>query len=387
MNQLMGKNTKKLNIVKAGAVFAAMALMMSGCGGNSAASDSSFNSYENSYSAGAQSAGASKNGISYTSDAAAESYYDGDYGYEMDYADNSMYTPTADSAGGGAGSSKGTSIQDQNPGAKLIRKVNITMDTEHFDDAALLVEDKTRQAGGYIQNSEISDYSGGRRAYIEVRVPYDQVDVFLSGIDEYGTIRSKNDSTQDITLQYADTEAHIENLETQHKRLLELLEKAENLEEIIILNEELTSVESELSSYKREIRNYDNLVSYSTISITINEQAYIAVEPEDDSLWGRMTSGLSDTMHNLQVLFSNLLVWFVVNLPIFLLLAVVIVLNVVVVKLIIKICDKKREKKRKLEQERQLKEHTDNMESEENAVPAEETADAETLADTDNIIQ
>lgn len=330
--------------------------------------------------------GSMKN-LSLSDTAVSEPYYEADdYGYDAnnydmtagdveqsaDYEEDVYYEEDGyyekDSASGLQ------TIQEENQGAKLIRTVYLSLDTENFEDAITIVEQKTNQAGGYIQSSELYDYSNGRNQDIVVRIPYEKVDEFLDGIDAYGTITHKSDYIEDVTLQYSDVETHIENLETQHERLLELLEQAENLEDIIILNERLTTVETELDSYKKQIRNYDNLVSYSTITISIREQEYVT-PAEDKTIGGRITSGLAETMYNIKTFFSNLLVWFVVSLPVLLIIAVIVVIIVLVIKTIIKRHRKKKAMKQQALECENIK--NEGIKKEEEEANAEEKSEEE----------
>lgn len=324
------------SVLKGIAVMSVLALGMTGCGRMKNSSDAYVDDYDYGtevsgdygYSTDSNASAAAAEGI-------AEAYED----YEGAYDEASMTYEN--------GSASGLqTIQEENQGAKLIRTVYISLDTEKFDDAITLVEEKTNQAGGYIQSSDLYDYSSGRTQDIVVRVPYEKVDEFLEGIDTCGTIIQKSDYTEDITLQYSDTETHIENLETQHERLLELLEQAESLEDIITLNERLTTIETELDSYKKQIRNYDNLVSYSTITINIREREYVT-GTEDKTIGGRITSGLSETMYNIKTFFANLLVWFVVSLPVLLIVAVLVLILVLIIRAIIK----KHKKKKAMKQQ------------------------------------
>lgn len=280
--------------------------------------------------------------IGYSADSAEDIYeyesMQNDYDMGVDEVEAVVGYEDAETDADGASGLQ--AVQQENSGAKLIRTVYLSLDTENFDDAVALVEQKTNQAGGYIQSSDLYDYSYGRSQDIVVRIPYEQVDEFLEGIDVYGTITQKSDYTEDITLQYSDTETHIESLETQHQRLLELMEQAESMEDIVTLNERLTAVETELDSYQKQIRNYDNLVNYSTISVSIQEQEYVT-EIEDKTIGGRIASGLSQTMYNIKAFFSNLLVWFVVSLPVLLIVAVLIVIIIFIIKGMIKRCRKK----------------------------------------------
>ena len=60
-------------------------------------------------------------------------------------------------------------------------------------------------------------------------------------------------------------------LETEQTRLLELLSKADNMTEILQIEERLTKVRTELEQVTSQLRLYDNQVSYGTIYLTLRE--------------------------------------------------------------------------------------------------------------------
>lgn len=216
-------------------------------------------------------------------------------------------------------------------GAKLIRDVYINMETTSLDSLVDEMEKRTSKLGGYIQDINLYNYTYSRSYNMMIRIPYAKVDSFLDGIENFGTVNNISDSTRDITLQYADSETRLKNLNQQHERLLGLLEKAENLTDIIEIEARLSEVETEIDSYTLEIKNYDNLVNYSTISLNIEEKDYVSANI-DNSLWGRITSGLSDNLYEIKESFFDLIVWFVVHIPNLVIWGIVIITIIVVFK-------------------------------------------------------
>lgn len=209
-------------------------------------------------------------------------------------------------------------------GAKLIRNVDISMETTKYSETVKSVKRKVREFDGWIQNSDMNHYSDMRTKNVTIRLPYKQVDKFLEEIGEYGTVQSVSDNTRDITLQYADSETRLKNLKTQHKRLLELLETAERLEDIISLEDRLSQVESEIDTYSMEIRNYDDLVDYSTVNISITEKEHIT--ETDKTFIGRVVSGLSDNLYSLRVAFVDFAVYAIVHIPNFIILCILVLI-------------------------------------------------------------
>lgn len=64
---------------------------------------------------------------------------------------------------------------------------------------------------------------------------------------------------------------HKKALETEQERLLALLEKAENVEDIITIENRLSDVRYELENYESQIRLLDNQIDYSTVYVDISE--------------------------------------------------------------------------------------------------------------------
>ena len=130
--------------------------------------------------------------------------------------------------------------------------------------------------GGYIENSSVwgsSYYNTGstRNSEYTVRIPSDRLDEFIEVVGSLGNVTYKNESVEDVTLQYVDVESRKKALETEQARLLELLEKADNLEDLLTIESRLSEVRYELENYGSQKRLLDNQIDYSTVHITVNE--------------------------------------------------------------------------------------------------------------------
>ena len=106
----------------------------------------------------------------------------------------------------------------------------------------------------------------------------------------------------------------MEALKTEQARLLELLESAQNLTEILEIEERLSDVSYELESYASQMRTYDNLVDYATVNLNISEVQELT-PAEEPSVWDRIRSGFSDSIHDISEGAVDLFVWFIAKLP------------------------------------------------------------------------
>lgn len=202
---------------------------------------------------------------------------------------------------------------------KLIQTVRIDAETEALDELLRQLDGKIAELGGYVENREVyngSTYSQRRyrSASMTIRIPAEQVDSFVEHVDGTSNIVSSNESIEDITLQYVDTDSRVKALETEQERLLALLEQAKSLDEILEIEDRLTDVRYELERYASQLRTYDNLVSYATVHLNISEvQEYTPVEEE--TLWQRISGGFMSSLKGIADGAVELLVWVLVNSP------------------------------------------------------------------------
>lgn len=193
---------------------------------------------------------------------------------------------SADSAG--LSSSSSTVSQNQPASRKLIRTVNLNVETDTFDDLLKHLQEQISGLEGYIEQSDVSGHSmqrrsqnSGRYASITARIPSDRLDQFITVVEGSGNVTYRSESTNDVTLQYSDLESRKKSLTIEQDRIWELLEKADTLEAVITLEERLSEIRYELESMESKLRLYDNQVTYSTVYLNIDEVvAFTPVEPE-----------------------------------------------------------------------------------------------------------
>lgn len=209
---------------------------------------------------------------------------------------------------------------------KLIRRVELTVETENYDQLMAGLEEEISRMGGYIEYKDAyhgdlySHYEGrnNRYANITVRIPAVKLDEFTGKVGEIGNIINESESVEDVTLQYVDLSSHKKMLQTQQERLLKLLETAETMEDIIAIESRLSEVRYEIESMESQLRTYDNLVDYSTVTIAIQEVERYTPQPEE-SIKDRILQGLSDNTYQVVTGVLNFCIEFIIALPILLL--------------------------------------------------------------------
>lgn len=280
---------------------------------------------------------------SYESD---DMYYSDDYAMaeEASYEDNAYEDSTAN------GDIEGVNDSDvEKSNRKIIKNVNIDAETEEFDSFIKNIESKVASLGGYLESTNISgrsinsSKSNMRNASITARIPSKNLDSFVTNVSENSNITNKSESAEDVTLNYADTEAHIKSLRTEQERLNELLLQADDIETIIAIESRITDVRYELESYESRLRSIDNKVDYSTVYISVREvERYTPVEEPEQTVSERIIIGFTENVINVKEFLVDFFVEFIIAIPILvvvlLFMAIPVVIVILIVRFIIGLC-------------------------------------------------
>lgn len=234
----------------------------------------------------------------------------------------------------------------QNTNQKLIRKVWLDAETEDMDGILVYVDEKIGALGGYVESREVNNYSYSRRAELTIRIPAEKLDQFTEAVKENANITSATETADDITLSYVAVESRVNALETEQTRLLELLAQAENMEEILLIEERLTNVRAELEEVTSQLRVYDNQVSYGTVYLSIHEvKEYTEAEPE--GFFQRIGSGFMDSLEGVGNGIVEFVIFLIVASPYLVLIALILTVVILVARKI-----KKKKAKQTKEEDR-----------------------------------
>ena len=287
---------------------------------------------------------------------AEEAAYDADGAYLSDdiYSVDSAEV-TDDVAEDGA-----ATPQVEDTSRKLIKNVNLSVETETFEELLATITEKTESFSGYIEESYTYNGSnyygrGTRNASMTVRIPAQQLDAFLSSVSEVSNVISRNDSVSDVTLQYVDMESHKKALTAEQDRLLELLEQAESVEDIITIESRLSDVRYQIESMESQLRTLQNQVSYSTVYLDIQEVEKLT--PVEEQTRGEMIrEGFVDSLYGVGNGLLDFGTAVIIDLPYLVVWAAVILLVILIIRLLRKHRKNKKQKKMQEKQEKDIKE-------------------------------
>ena len=244
-----------------------------------------------------------------------------------------MYGTSADSA---ADSGSGSSDVPEEDPSKIIYSSDVTIETTTFDDTLAALEALVKEHDGWVESSSVngSDYYSQSRGYdsrrsasYTLRIPSAKFQTVMDSFSTLGNVPYSHTYTENISSQYYDVQARLNAYTTQEARLLELIEKAESVEDIITIETRLTELQYQIDSLQSTLKNWDRSVSYSTVSVEIDEvQEYTPGSEKSISYAQELWLALVDSLKGVGSFFKNLLVFLVSALPTLVILAVLFVI-------------------------------------------------------------
>lgn len=247
-----------------------------------------------------------------------------DYDYEED---------SYESSAGDAGTSEDVDLSEYDMDRKLVYTSDISLETKKFEDDVKAVTELVKANGGYLQNTSTygSAEYGNRSANLNARIPADKYQDFMNSVGQIGSLTSKSESVDDITANYVDVQARLKSLNTKLQRLQELEANAENVTELLEIEDRINEVQYQIETYTAQKKVYDDQVQYSTVNVDISE-VVTYTEVKADSAWNRFTEAFGESWVGFVTFLQNIVIAIIYLIPYIILIGVVIALIVFRVK-------------------------------------------------------
>ena len=215
---------------------------------------------------------------------------------------------------------------------KIVKNATLSIKTKNYDTFISGLYSKIELYEGFVEQSQEYNYdnASNRHANMNVKIPADKLEKFIEELASIGTITSKTIESVDITDSYIDVESRINALETEEETLLTLLEKAESLNDVIDLQERLSTVRAELEGMKAQKQSYDGMIAYSKVTLDINEVERVV--EGNDTFFGQVKEKLMNNLYDLVDFFIDFAINLIAALPYIVIIGVAAVVVIIIVK-------------------------------------------------------
>lgn len=216
---------------------------------------------------------------------------------------------------------------------KIIERGHISLEVENFDKVHQDILSLVESSKGYIQHNEVyyqflnreNPEESLKNANMELRIPSENFIEIFKNLKEFGTVVEENTSGEDITETYMDIDNQVVNLKLQEERLREILQKAYKVDDLLQIENELNRIRVEINKLTGTLKNYDSLVSMSTINVYIRQvkDKNIPLQSFKVGLWSRGKDNFIHSINGIILVFEKAFVGLFGILPPLILLIVV----------------------------------------------------------------
>ena len=259
--------------------------------------------------------------------------------YESPAEMNAVYGLSPTAAPTAAGSAAQAPAQRPD---KIIYSANVQVETVAFDESLGKLDQLVEEYGGWIQSSSLngSNYADSSRGRVSrrsasytLRIPSERFQDLMGSLTELGNVPYSYVYTENVTAQYYDVQARLTAYTTQEQRLLEMMEIAESVEDVILLEDRLTEVRYQIESLQSSLNNWDRQVSFSTVYVDISEVQEYTPEPQVQPSFGQqLLTALEDGLRSAGDFCRNMLLGLVTALPLLIALILIAVIVILIVK-------------------------------------------------------
>ena len=172
---------------------------------------------------------------------------------------------------------------------KVIYTATLEVVVENFDGVAKQVSDLVKQHGGYLASANLDRLQGERRSGNWVcRIPVSTFDKFLDAAAGIGVPVTRLQKSQDVSEEFVDLEARIQNKKKLEARITELLGRTDDtIQHVIEVERELARVREDVERMQGRLRYLGDMTAMSTVTVRIREERDY-VPPQTPSFSSRL---------------------------------------------------------------------------------------------------
>jgi hypothetical protein len=186
----------------------------------------------------------------------------------------------------------GTSSELDLLGRKIVYNGWISLEVKNVDAAITQLENVANEFNGYPSSISVSKGEKIKTGSITLRVPQTRFFDAIIRVEQIGEVKNKNVNSEDVSQQYIDLTARLENAQREEKILVDLMNKATDVKDMIEIETELARVRGEIESYTGQLNFLENRIDYSSINVALSEPSPPLPLPEVN-WYSIVISGLS----------------------------------------------------------------------------------------------
>ena len=160
---------------------------------------------------------------------------------------------------------------------KIVKTGSITLEVGNITDVMDKVAEMADELNGYVVSSYKYEYKRGISGRITIRVPFEKFEEAFARLRQLAvSVPYETTTAKDVTEDYVDLEAQLSNLQATEAQYLVLMEKAANVEEMLMVQRELSKVRGEIEQIEGRMKYLEQTSETSLIEVDLEETKGLA---------------------------------------------------------------------------------------------------------------
>jgi len=160
---------------------------------------------------------------------------------------------------------------------KIVKTGSMTLEVGNITETMDEVAEMADELNGYVVSSYKYEYERGVSGRIVIRVPSEKFEEAFARLRQLATaVPYETTTATDVTEEYVDLEAQLSNLLATEAQYLALMENAENVEEMLMVQKELSKVRGEIEQIEGRMKYLEQTSETSLIEVNLQETKGLA---------------------------------------------------------------------------------------------------------------
>jgi hypothetical protein len=160
---------------------------------------------------------------------------------------------------------------------KIVKEGSVTLEVADIAETMDKVAEMADELNGYVVSSYKYEYERGVSGHITIRVPSEKFDEAFARLRQLAmAVPYETTTAEDVTEEYVDLEAQLRNLQATEAQYLALLDKAENVEDMLKVQKELSNVRGQIEQIEGRMQYLERTSETALIEVTLQETKGLA---------------------------------------------------------------------------------------------------------------
>ena len=211
---------------------------------------------------------------------------------------------------------------------KVIYTADLHIEVKSYQQTLQDIQEQVNELEGYIVESNMyeDEDSTSKQGHVRARIPQEKFEDFIDFVEDGSSkVIESSTSGQDVTEEYVDLDSRLTSKRVVEDRLLSFMEDAEKTEDLLQISSDLANVQEEIEEITGRMKYLDDQSDLATVSIHIQEMnTQLSSTGKDDlNTWEQTKEQFMKSINFLISAFSSLFVFFIGNVPVFILIGII----------------------------------------------------------------